>query len=75
MPLYEYQCHECRKVVEVLVRSKTERPECPKCGSTKLEKQLSVTASPAMASKNSLPTMQAGCGKPQCGSGGCAFNG
>jgi putative FmdB family regulatory protein len=74
MPLYEYQCNDCHKVVEVLVRS-SEKPECPECGSVKLEKQLSIPASPSTGS-SSLPVSdasQATCGRPQCGSG-CMFD-
>lgn len=74
MPLYEYECKECHRVVEVLIRS-SEKPECPQCGSKKLDKQLSVPAAPAMGT-GSLPVCgvpQATCGKPQCGSG-CMFD-
>ena len=55
MPLYEYQCQGCHETVELLVRSSTEQPVCPRCGSPKLDKQLSVAASPAIAGQ-SLPT-------------------
>ncbi len=74
MPLYEYECHGCEKTVEVLVRNATEQPICPTCGSKKLEKLLSVAASPAIVGQ-SLPVAQAGgnCGRPQCGSG-CMFD-
>lgn len=44
MPLYEYVCDACRHEVEVLVRSETERPSCPDCGSDRLQKLLSVPA-------------------------------
>jgi len=33
MPLYEYQCQECRKTTEVLQKAKDKPLEkCPKCG-------------------------------------------
>ncbi|MDX1925255.1 MAG: zinc ribbon domain-containing protein [Pirellulaceae bacterium] len=72
MPLYEYQCKECKRESEVLVRG-SEQPECPACGSKKMEKLLSVTAAPNMHG-SSLPTTSAPptCGRPQCGSG-CMF--
>jgi putative FmdB family regulatory protein len=73
MPLYEYHCQACQHDVEVLVRNSQEKPECPDCGSKKLEKLLSVPATPSIAS-GSLPVAnQGGCGRPQCGSGGCMF--
>lgn len=75
MPLYEYHCKKCDSLVEVLVRTSEEIPECPDCGSKKLEKQLSVAAAPAV-NGSSLPVAGSSeaptCGRPQCGSG-CMF--
>lgn len=46
MPIYEFHCEKCGKDSELLVRSrKWEGTPCPKCGSTKLAKKLSVFAS------------------------------
>ena len=43
MPIYEYRCKNCEEQVEVLVRSRTSNPPtCPNCGSSLLEKLLSV---------------------------------
>ncbi|MDG2222812.1 MAG: zinc ribbon domain-containing protein [Rubripirellula sp.] len=72
MPLYEFECKSCQTVVEVLVRSETEKSDCPSCGGSKLERLLSVPASPAVRGK-SLPTTSEGCGAPRCcgGGGGC----
>jgi putative FmdB family regulatory protein len=42
MPIYEYRCRNCGERVEVLVRSGSEEPQCPDCGSTLLEKLLSA---------------------------------
>jgi len=46
MPLYEYNCGKCRKTSEHLVRSSSEikLPECPHCGSRRMQKELSVFA-------------------------------
>ena len=46
MPLYEFQCCECGKTFELLRRIKDadEDVECPKCHSTKVERQLSTFA-------------------------------
>ncbi len=75
MPLYEFHCAKCQHDVEVLVRNQTEKPACPDCGSEKLEKLLSVPAAPSISS-GSLPVcspqpMAGGCGRAQCGMGGC----
>ncbi|MFO1063596.1 MAG: zinc ribbon domain-containing protein [Pirellulales bacterium] len=78
MPLYEYQCRDCHNQTELLIRSSTEQPVCPKCASKKMDKLLSVSAAPVISS-GSLPVCSpapsGGCGKPQCGSGGCMFGG
>lgn len=73
MPLYEYHCAKCDATVELLMRNSQEKPECPTCGGTKLEKLFSApNGHVAGSSKSSLPMMpQGGCGKPQCGMGGC----
>lgn len=41
MPIYDYRCGECGEVFEALVRSR-ERPACPSCSSTALERQPSA---------------------------------
>lgn len=43
MPLFEYRCDDCATECELLVRSSTV-PVCPSCGSTSLQKQLSMFA-------------------------------
>jgi putative FmdB family regulatory protein len=46
MPIYEFHCTECNGDSEVLVRtSDWKGTPCPRCGSVKLEKKLSVFAS------------------------------
>ncbi|MGN6546991.1 MAG: FmdB family zinc ribbon protein [Aureliella sp.] len=76
MPLYEFHCERCDHDVEVLLRSSSEKPTCPDCGSDSLEKLLSVPAAPSIAS-GSLPVCGPSdpgtCGRPQCGSGRCMF--
>ena len=73
MPLYEYECKSCGQVVEVLVRSPNETAECPECGKSGLERQLSVPAAPAVKGGGSLPVAGSGesCGAPRCCGGGC----
>lgn len=43
MPIFEYVCRDCASGFECLVRG-SKLPECPTCGSTNLEKQLSLPA-------------------------------
>ena len=73
MPLYEYECKSCEKVVEALVRTEDEPVACPMCGARNIERVFSVTAAPAVKSKSSLPMAGEGpgCGAPRCCGGGC----
>ena len=43
MPIYEYDCHDCRRRVSLLVRSVSTAvpPVCPRCGSTALTRLMS----------------------------------
>jgi putative FmdB family regulatory protein len=73
MPLYEYHCTSCSTDFELLVRGH-EKPHCPECDSSRLEKLLSVPAAP-QGGTNDLttchPAPAGGCGLPQCGQSGC----
>ena len=44
MPIYEYRCEACGKDFEVFVRSLSlqAEPTCPKCGSKKAKKAISL---------------------------------
>ena len=46
MPIYAYACADCAHEFETLVRS-NESPACPKCGSERLDRQISLIAKPA----------------------------
>ena len=74
MPIYEYACHDCGHAFETLVRTSTV-PECPACHSVKLEKQLSVFATPpSTADAAPAPAGACGsCGHPG-GPGACSLN-
>ena len=66
MPIYEFHCEGCEKDSEILVRSSNWKgAKCPHCGSTKLEKKLSVFAS-ASTGGNAAPA----CASPGSGGGG-----
>src|SRR3979409_2343333 len=43
MPIFEYVCKECRHEFEALIYG-SEKAECPKCHSAKLDARLSVFA-------------------------------
>jgi putative FmdB family regulatory protein len=44
MPVYEYRCEECNEGFELFVRSSSQKtnPSCPKCGSHKVRKAISL---------------------------------
>lgn len=44
MPVYEYRCEACGKEFDLFVRSAAQRvePECPRCGSAKVKKAISL---------------------------------
>lgn len=67
MPLYEFACQDCYSEAELLVQG-SQQPECPKCGSTKMTKLLSVVAAPGRDSSSANEPMRSGgsCG-PGCG--------
>lgn len=43
MPIYEYECHGCRRRVSLLILtpSTAPAPECPRCGSADLSRLMS----------------------------------
>lgn len=67
MPLYEYACDQCGQQAELLVRPGVE-PKCPKCGSSKLSKLLSIVAAPSRGESSGrerdFPSRPCG---PSCG--------
>ncbi|HWH71784.1 MAG TPA: zinc ribbon domain-containing protein [Candidatus Sulfotelmatobacter sp.] len=65
MPIYEFHCEKCEKDSEILVRSTDWKgTKCPHCGSTKLDKKLSVFAASATSDSGACGDMPA-----------CAMNG
>lgn len=45
MPLYDFHCQQCARISELLVSSSAQ-PVCPVCGSSVLERLLTVPAPP-----------------------------
>ncbi|MFN7981635.1 MAG: zinc ribbon domain-containing protein [Vicinamibacterales bacterium] len=76
MPLFEYACRSCGTTFEFLTRA-DRTPECPSCNGKELEKQQSVFAVSAGASRGSFATQAPGpcgaCGDPR-GPGACSMN-
>ncbi len=70
MPLYEYVCRACEERFELLVRG-DDTPQCPHCHGKKLEKLLSVVSGHVAGGKGNAASEPGGCGRPQCGTGGC----
>ena len=72
MPIYEYTCSACKVKFEQLVRSMKAADEvqkCPKCGSDKTARSLSVFAVSSAAPGSSDAPMCGRCGGPpgSCG--------
>lgn len=76
MPIYEYECLNCSKEFETLVRESSPAPACPECSSTELRKKLSAFAAltSSGSSPGEMPAGCQGCGVPG-GPGGCGFQG
>ena len=56
MPIYEYRCETCGEKFEVFVRSSSRQanPICPKCGSQKVKKAISLFGVGGAARSNEL---------------------
>ncbi len=73
MPIYEYECKECRTSFELLMRSDI-KIACPSCDSEKVVRKLSMFASHMGHGHDAVPachTGECGCNLGRCGSGLC----
>jgi putative FmdB family regulatory protein len=72
MPIYEFNCPKCQLAFEELVLSRSEKVACPKCGSTKIERAMSVFSHSSGGSfRSSAGSGCDGCAKSSCaGCGG-----
>lgn len=74
MPIYEFTCSKCETKFEKLMKrmGSDEQPACPKCGSAKTDRALSVFAVNAEGSRPDAPAGgMCGCGKVP---GSCGMN-
>ena len=68
MPLFAYTCKACEATSELLIRA-DEEPECPACGSKKMEKQMSQITPMSGSGGGAVPEGCGGC--CNAGGGGC----
>jgi putative FmdB family regulatory protein len=75
MPIYEYQCNDCDRPFETLVRrGHDDDAQCPSCNGVRISRRMSVFASARAAAGDAIPngigdsTMRAGGG---CCGGSC----
>jgi len=55
MPIYEYDCRDCGRISEILVRGSEDEICCKHCGSRNLQRLLSATSSSTGAMRNRIP--------------------
>lgn len=75
MPIYSYICQECSHHFDSLVQG-SNIPQCPKCNTRNLEKQLTafaVGATEGGADFGGGPGACGSCGDPR-GPGACSLN-
>ena len=76
MPIFEYECKNCRSAFELLVRSET-KIACPSCESERVVKKLSLFAAHMKRSPEAMPACHTGghgCDMGKCGSGFCGVD-
>ena len=75
MPVFDYDCEECRKKYDVYHKGKELEEDviCPSCGSKAHKKLMSIPAAPVVSgSSHSAPSCENGsCG---CEGGCCSVN-
>lgn len=70
MPIFRYQCQECKAEFELLLARYDSPAECPHCASTKLDKQLNRVG--VLSSNKNSCAMSAQC---PASAGGCCCAG
>jgi putative FmdB family regulatory protein len=71
MPIFEYRCEDCGNKFEAILFGE-QQPECPKCHTQNLQKQLSTFSVAAKSGR----TATSSCGAENCcmGTGSCSMN-
>ncbi|MCE5266578.1 MAG: zinc ribbon domain-containing protein [Planctomycetaceae bacterium] len=64
MPIYEYACLDCGREFEELVRG-DEKPACPGCGRTRVERQMSAPSGHVVGGGSACPARDV-CGSSHC---------
>lgn len=74
MPIYEYRCPQCGRVIEILERgTKDVVPACPDCSNTNLERLIST---PYLVRRESAPSGKTCCGREErCETSPCSTGG
>jgi putative FmdB family regulatory protein len=72
MPMYEFDCVDCKKSFEELVLSGDPDVSCPACTSTHVSKRLSAFAVGAGAAESSSAPAAT---SSSCATGGCCSGG
>ena len=73
MPLFDYKCQNCGKIVEILVTGSEENLKCQDCGSENMTKLVSAHSSISGTNKMSMPGPgDTGCCGLSPGHEGCA---
>jgi putative FmdB family regulatory protein len=73
MPIFEYACRRCSREFESIVHAAA-RVACPSCGSTELDKRLSVFAVGSAPARREAPGGACRtCGDPR-GAGSCSLD-
>jgi putative FmdB family regulatory protein len=76
MPIFEYECKDCRSSFELLVRSDIP-VACPTCESERIIKKLSMFAAHMGKPAQAMPACHSGgrgCDLGKCGSGFCGVD-
>lgn len=74
MPIYEYQCCDCRKQFETLVFRSDEAVSCPDCGCSHTERLMSVCGFKSGGAKGAASSRMGSSASScsGCSSGNCA---
>lgn len=62
MPLYEYECVQCKERFEKLIRGGVTEEDlrCPACGSTSLKRLVSLFGAVGTGQANCVPSLGSG---------------